>query len=164
MALRERGRVGVEFEADPDAPTFTAWDLGLSDHTAIWLVQIMGDSFHWLDHYAASQQPLAHYVEKMKDWEKNHGVAVTFHLLPHDAARRDAHGISYVENMGRLGLVNVRVVPRTTDVWRGINTLRELLERSFFMPAPRKRREASVGKRNREAWSIWSCTGPGLPA
>ena len=132
MALRERGRVGVEFEADPDAPTFTAWDLGLSDHTAIWLVQIMGDSFHWLDHYAASQQPLAHYVEKMKDWEKNHGVAVTFHLLPHDAARRDAHGISYVENMGRLGLVNVRVVPRTTDVWRGINTLRELLERSFF--------------------------------
>ena len=64
MALRERGRVGVEFEADPDAPTFTAWDLGLSDHTTIWLVQIMGDSFHWLDHYAASQQPLAHYVEK----------------------------------------------------------------------------------------------------
>lgn len=64
MALRERGQVGVEFEADPDAPTFTAWDLGLSDHTAIWLVQIMGDSFHWLDHYAASQQPLAHYVEK----------------------------------------------------------------------------------------------------
>ena len=71
MALRERGQVGVEFEADPDAPTFTAWDLGLSDHTAIWLVQIMGDSFHWLG-------------------------------------------------------------PRTTDVWRGINTLRELLERSFF--------------------------------
>ena len=132
MALRERGRVGTEFAADPDAPTFTAWDLGLSDHTAIWLVQVMGDSFHWLDHYAANQQPLAHYVEKMKEWEKAHGVAVTAHLLPHDAARRDAHGISYVENMARLGLANVRVVPRTTDVWRGINTLRELLERSFF--------------------------------
>ena len=44
------------------------------------------------------------------------------HILPHDAARRDAHGISYVENMSRLGLANVRVVPRTTDVWRGINT------------------------------------------
>lgn len=130
MALRERGRVGTEFAADPDAPTFTAWDLGLSDHTAIWLVQVMGDSFHWLDHYAANQQPLAHYVEKMKEWEKAHGVAVTAHLLPHDAARRDAHGISYVENMSRLGLANVRVVPRTTDVWRGINTLRELLERS----------------------------------
>lgn len=68
----------------------------------------------------------------MKEWEKAHGVAVTAHLLPHDAARRDAHGISYVENMARLGLANVRVVPRTTDVWRGINTLRELLERSFF--------------------------------
>lgn len=34
--------------------------------------------------------------------------------------------------MARLGLANVRVVPRTTDVWRGINTFRELLERSFF--------------------------------
>ena len=132
MALREQGRVGMEFEADPEAPSFTAWDLGLSDHTAIWLVQVLGDSFHWLDYYAANQQPLAHYVEKMREWENRHGVAVTAHLLPHDAARRDAHGVSYVENMGRLGLANVRVVPRTTDIWRGINTLRELLERSFF--------------------------------
>lgn len=132
MALREQGRVGMEFQADPEAPSFTAWDLGLSDHKAIWLVQVLGDSFHWLDHYAASQEPLAHYVEKMREWEKRHGVAVTVHLLPHDAARRDAHGVSYVESMARLGLANVRVVPRTTDVWRGINTLRELLERSFF--------------------------------
>lgn len=155
MALRERGRVGTEFAADPDAPTFTAWDLGLSDHTAIWLVQVMGDSFHWLDHYAANQQPLAHYVEKMKEWEKAHGVAVTAHLLPHDAARRDAHGISYVENMSRLGLANVRVVPRTTDVWRGINTLRELLERSFFHgPHPGKgARRARRGRARRRGTS-----------
>ena len=132
MALRERGRVGMEFPADPEAPTFTAWDLGLSDHTAIWLVQVMGDSIHWLDHYAANQQPLAHYAEKIKEWEKEYGLTATAHLLPHDAARRDAHGVSYVENMARLGLANVRVVPRTTDVWRGINTFRELLERSFF--------------------------------
>lgn len=164
MALRERGRVGTEFAADPDAPTFTAWDLGLSDHTAIWLVQVMGDSFHWLDHYAANQQPLAHYVEKMKEWEKAHGVAVTAHLLPHDAARRDAHGISYVENMSRLGLANVRVVPRTTDVWRGINTLRELLERSFFHgPHPGKgaRRARRGGAGGVEHLELYRSRPPG---
>lgn len=71
-------------------------------------------------------------MEKIREWEKEYGLTATAHLLPHDAARRDAHGVSYVENMARLGLANVRVVPRTTDVWRGINTLRELLERSFF--------------------------------
>lgn len=139
MALREQGRVGLEFPADAGAPTFTSWDLGLSDHTAIWLVQVMGEHIHWLDYYAASQQPLAHYADMMHAWQKTHGIAVTAHLLPHDAARRDAHGISYVENMARLGLDNVRVVPRTTDVWLGINTLRELLERSFFHDRTQKR-------------------------
>ncbi len=132
MAIREKGQVGMSFDADKTAPTFTAWDLGLSDHTAIWLIQVMGNSFHWLDYYAANQQPLAHYADKMMEWRRMHGIDFTAHLLPHDAARRDAHGVSYVENLTKLGIRHVRVVPRTTDVWSGINTLRELLLRSFF--------------------------------
>lgn len=146
MALREQGRIGLEFDTDKDAPTFTSWDLGLSDHTAIWLVQVMGDQFHWVDHYAANQEPLAHYAEQMKKWEHVYGITVAAHLLPHDAARRDAHGVSYVENMARLGLSNVRVVPRTTDIWRGINTLRELLSRSFFHARTQEKRRNMRGE------------------
>ncbi len=118
--------------ADACCTTFNAGYLGYCDDTAIWLIQVMGESIHWLDYYAANQQPLAHYAEKLKEWRVKHGIRYTAHLLPHDAARRDAHGISYVENLAKQGIYSVRVVPRTMDIWAGINTLRELLMRSFF--------------------------------
>lgn len=129
--LREQGRIGAEFAVDRDAPLYTSWDLGLSDHTAIWLVQSRGGQVYWLDHYAANQQPLEHYADKIREWEGRYGV-VAAHFLPHDAARRDPHGHSYVESLARQGICAVRVVPRTPDVWRGINVLRGLLSRSWF--------------------------------
>ena len=129
--LREQGRIGADFSYNPAEPLYTAWDLGLSDHTAIWLVQSWGGSVYWLNHYAANQLPLEHYAEKMREWEHRYGP-VAAHFLPHDAAHRDPHGQSYVESLAREGIHAVRVVPRTPDVWRGINALRGILTRSWF--------------------------------
>lgn len=129
--LREQGRVGVEFPYRPDEPLYTAWDLGLSDHTAIWLIQHWGGQVYWLDHYAANQLPLEHYAGKIHEWEQAYG-RIGAHFLPHDAAHRDPHGQSYVESMEKCGISAVRVVPRTPDIWRGINSLRGLLARSWF--------------------------------
>lgn len=129
--LREQGRVGGEWNVNREEDLYTSWDLGLSDHTAIWLVQCYGGCVYWFDHYAANQFPLEHYAMKIREWEKAYGP-VAAHLLPHDAARRDPHGHSYVESLGRYGIDRVRVVPRTPDVWRGINALRELLPKSYF--------------------------------
>lgn len=130
-SLREQGRVGAAFSFKPAEPLYTAWDLGLSDHTAIWLVQHWGGQIYWLNHYAANQLPLEHYAEKMHEWEQKYGPIAT-HFLPHDAAHRDPHGQSYVESLAKCGISAVRVVPRTPDVWRGINALRGLLSRSWF--------------------------------
>ena len=132
IKAREEARVGLSFDIHTDTPTFTAWDLGMSDHTSIWLVQVVGTTIHWIDHYTANQQPLSHYVEKIRAWQEEYGVHYTAHLLPHDAARRDAHGKSYVEHLAKEGIDQVRVVPRTTDIWLGINTLRELIDKSCF--------------------------------
>ena len=129
--LRERGRVGADFAVNREEPLYTSWDLGLSDHTAIWLVQSWGGQVYWLDHYAANQQPLEHYVDKIREWEGRYGT-IAAHFLPHDAARRDPHGHSYVESLAGQGVYAVRVVPRTPDVWRGINVLRGLLSKSWF--------------------------------
>lgn len=129
--LREQGRVGADFACRSDAPLYTAWDLGMSDHTAIWLVQPCGGQIYWLDHYAANQLPLEHYAGIIRCWESRYG-RIAAHLLPHDAAHRDPHGQSYVESLAQEGICAVRVVPRTPDVWRGINALRGLLERSWF--------------------------------
>ena len=129
--LREQGRIGVNFTWKREEPLFTAWDLGLSDHTAIWLVQHWGGQVYWLNHYSANQLPLEHFAEKIHEWEKDYGP-IAAHLLPHDAAHRDPHGQSYVESLGKCGISAVRVVPRTPDIWRGINALRSILKRSWF--------------------------------
>ena len=129
--LREQGRIGADFAYNPAEPLYTAWDLGLSDHTAIWLVQNWGGSVYWLNHYAANQLPLEHYADKMHEWERQYGP-IAAHFLPHDAAHRDPHGQSYVESLAHCGITAVRVVPRTPDVWRGINALRGILSRSWF--------------------------------
>ncbi len=131
--LREQGRIGTEFVMNPDAPLYCSWDLGLSDHTAIWLIQIVGGEIYWLDHYSANQQGIDHFVHHIKKWEEMYG-SIEEHFLPHDAAHRDPHGHSYVESLARRGISSVRVVPRTPDVWRGINQLRSLLMRSWFHP------------------------------
>lgn len=129
--LREQGRVGAAFAYLPQEPLYTAWDLGLSDHTAIWLIQRLGNQIYWLNHYSANQLPLEHYADKIHQWEQSYG-AIAAHFLPHDAAHRDPHGHSYVESLRRCGISAVRVVPRTPDVWRGINDLRNLLKNSWF--------------------------------
>ncbi len=129
--LREQGRIGAAFEYQKNEPLYTAWDLGLSDHTSIWLVQHCGGQIYWLNHYAANQLPLEHFAGKIREWESRYG-RIAAHFLPHDAAHRDPHGQSYVESLAREGIFAVRVVPRTPDVWRGINSLRGLLSRSWF--------------------------------
>lgn len=96
--LREAGKVGADFACNEQEPLYTSWDLGLSDHTAIWLVQSWGGQVYWLDHYAANQFPLEHYAGKIREWENRYG-RIAAHFLPHDAARRDPHGQSYVESL-----------------------------------------------------------------
>lgn len=142
--LREAGRIGTPFDYRADEPLYTAWDLGLSDHTAIWLVQCYGGQVYWLNHYAANQLPLEHFAEHIKYWQQVYGP-VAAHFLPHDAAHRDPHGHSYVESLARCGIHSVRVVPRTPDIWRGINALRKLLERSWFHPDTLRQRMNPAG-------------------
>lgn len=77
------------------------------------------------------QNALEQDAGKIREWEGRYGP-VAAHFLPHDAARRDPHGHSYVESLAAMGLHAVRVVPRTPDVWRGINVLRGLLSKSWF--------------------------------
>ncbi len=131
--LREQGRIGADFAYHPEHPLYCSWDLGLSDHTALWLIQLIGENIYWLDHYAINQQGIEHFAAQVQKWEREYGL-ITQHLLPHDAAHRDPHGQSYVENLFALGISHVRIVPRTPDIWRGINHLRGLLLHSWFHP------------------------------
>ncbi len=125
----------INFEPDRIAPLFACWDLGVSDYTAIWLVQISGREILWLDWHEDEGKGVGHYAEVIRAWERQYGKVVGTHFLPHDADTRErGSGKSCVQHLVEAGLAKhtLKVVPRTPDIWRGINILRDLLPRSVF--------------------------------
>lgn len=130
--LRSLSRTGKTFEFMRDMPIFTSWDLGMSDYTAMWLIQPHGTELLWLDWHEAEGQPASYYAGIVQKWE-NQYRPITRHFLPHDAGRREVgSGLSYLDTLNKLNISNVTVVPQTSDVWWGIGQLRELLARSTF--------------------------------
>lgn len=120
------GRIG-KVPYDRAADVMAAWDLGIGDATAIWLFQIIGMEWHFIDYFEASGEALGHYV----DWIKARPFAVHRHLLPHDAEARELQtGNNRVEFMEARGLA-VDVVPRH-GVDDGIEAVRVRFNRFFF--------------------------------
>jgi len=133
-SLRSKGRV-KDFTPHRDLPIFTFWDIGHFDETAIWLVQPATQEVLWIDWLAESGQAASHYADRMREWERKYDRQISCHFLPHDGARKNfASGTSAVEGLIRAGIPthSIQVVPRASDVWEGINRLRELIPRSVF--------------------------------
>lgn len=130
--LRSQGRLCAEFEKDDLAPYYVSWDIGMADYMCLWLWQVRGDGkFYVMDCLQANDKPLEWYINFIrKEWEVEFGP-IYKHLLPHDAGKRDAHGISFDAHLRRAGL-RVSVVPRTPDVWAGIFSVRRLLNHCIF--------------------------------
>ena len=127
------GRRIIDFEPSRNRPLFTFWDLGMSDSTAIWLVQFDGPSVMFCNWFEDSGQGIGHYANVLRNWQTHYGQTIARHYLPHDANNRDrASGKTYVAELAALGFNNVTVVPRTKDIWHGINAVRDLLPNSYF--------------------------------
>lgn len=131
-SLRSQGRLCAEFEKDDLAPYYVSWDIGMADYMCLWLWQVRGDGkFYVMDCLQANDKPLEWYINFIrKEWEVEFGP-IYKHLLPHDAGRRDPHGISFDAHLRRAGF-RVSVVPRTPDVWAGIFSVRRLLNHCIF--------------------------------
>lgn len=131
-SLRSQGRLCAEFEKDDLAPYYVSWDIGMADYMCLWLWQVRGDGkFYVMDCLQANDKPLEWYINFIhKEWEVDFGP-IYKHLLPHDAGRRDPHGISFDAHLRRAGF-RVSVVPRTPDVWAGIFSVRRLLNHCIF--------------------------------
>ena len=82
---RNENRIGAVSE-DNLLPKRAYWDIGVSDATAVWIVQQKGDSLRFIDHYEAVGQDLAAHLA----WLRQHGHESAECVLPHDGAKRDA--------------------------------------------------------------------------
>ena len=122
----------VDFEYDRTAPMYTFWDIGYSDFTTVWLIQLVGRDICALEFASGCREDPAHYVNIVRSWEQKYNMTVPWHYLPHDADKKELSAKSYRDYLRDAGLANVKVVIRTPDRWLGIHHLRSLLPRFYF--------------------------------
>lgn len=119
----------------PGVPVQTFWDLGQSDNTAIWFVQIIGLEFRLIDYYQASGHKMAHYIDVLADRK----YAYDEHCLPHDAehdqlAAKDTikqQLINALRDNPALGKT-VRIVPRIPKKALAIDAARLIFPQCLF--------------------------------
>lgn len=124
--IRARGQI-APFEWNRDYPIFSSWDLGWNDSMSVWLWQLEGNwlnvIWHKRDRFRTAAEMWAEVVKTE--------IPVAGSYLPHDAeAKHD--GVSYKDNFIKAGMRNIKVVPRCTSLWPGINSARALLHRTRF--------------------------------
>lgn len=126
QAADDAGRI-VPNLYDPGFQVHTAWDLGMSDHTAIWFYQQQGVDIRLVDYYAANGFALDHYAKVLQDKGYTYGR----HYLPHDVSVREmGTGKSRLETLYGLGITST-VVRKLTEE-DGINAVRRILPRCWF--------------------------------
>ncbi len=107
----------------------TAWDLGVSDSTAIIFFQLVGREIHIIETYEASGVGLDHYAEVLRSKPYKYGK----HYFPHDVQARElgAPGArSRVDTLRLLG-INATVVVNI-GLMDGINAVRRIFDRCWF--------------------------------
>jgi hypothetical protein len=111
--------------------------LGISDSTAIWFVQCVGQERRWIDYVESSGVGLDWYVAKLEEKKRSpsnpNGYLYGNHYFPHDIEVRElTSGQSRKDTLEGLG-IEVTVVPQH-NVLDGINATRRVLDRSFIDP------------------------------
>lgn len=130
QAAEQEGRLG-RVPVEPNLLVNTAWDLGMSDSTAIWFFQFLpvGHFGEWrfIDYYESSGEGLAHYAEVLAKKGYRYGQ----HIGPHDIAVRElGTGKSRIETARGLGL-NFTVA-QNLPVMDGIEAVRQVLAAAWF--------------------------------
>jgi hypothetical protein len=124
----DQGRI-TNVPYDPNLPTYTAWDLGYRDDTAIWFYQIARGEIRVIDFYAVSGANIHSIAEVVTSKPYRYAK----HFLPHDARAKSLQtGKSIVEQLAaQLDIAKLAVVP-DIGVQSGIQAVRMMLPRVWF--------------------------------
>lgn len=122
----DEGRIG-KVPIDRGLQVDTAWDLGVSDSTAIWFIQTPGKERRIIDYYESSGVGLDHYAAVLKE----KGYVYRNHYLPHDIAVKElSTGKSRLDTLKNLGIT--AQVGEQSSVMDGINAVRRMLDQCWF--------------------------------
>ena len=116
-------------------PVHTFWDLGQSDKTAIWFVQIVGLEFRLIDYYENSAEKFGHYIDILTKRAYNYDT----HCLPHDAEHQQLAALSSIKQQLQTALTansalgkTIKIVQRTPKKALAIEAARAIFSRCFF--------------------------------
>ena len=105
----------------------TWWDLGVSDTTAIWFTQQVGNEIRIIDFLEDSGKGLDYYIKEVK----NKPYIYEAHNAPHDIAVREfTSGKARIDIARDLG-IDFDIVPNI-PVQDGINAVRSIFNRCVF--------------------------------
>jgi len=129
--LRGKGCIR-ESAVSQESLVHTFWDLGSPVNTVVWYGQFVGPEIRIVDcDTDLDLTPVQRVAAMLRK-----GYVFGDHFLPHDAMATQKSGITFQAELVAAGLSSVRIVPRTDDIWVGINRLRQLMPRmTFRIPA-----------------------------
>jgi len=128
--LETKGQI-VNVPFDPRLPVHTAWDLGVSDSTAIWFYQRGPHEFRFIDYYETNGEGLDHYVRVLQRKRDDLRYIYGTHIAPHDIEVQDlSTGKTRKEWAAGLGL-DFEVSPKLPII-EGIQAARAVLPRCWF--------------------------------
>ena len=129
--MEKEGRIG-NVPIDRGVLVHTAWDLGVSDSTAIWFIQCVGKERRLIDYVEVSGVGFEEHARILREKERQHGIQYGFHFFPHDVAHRELsnNGLSREDTLKGLG-IRPRLVP-ASNVNDGINAVRRMLDYSWI--------------------------------
>jgi hypothetical protein len=126
--LEDQGRF-VNDLYDPNLKVDTAWDLGFTDDTAIFFVQLIRGEVRIIDYYECSGEGMEHYAEVLEE----KGYQYDRHWVPHDASQKlmAAGGKSIIAQGRALGIERM-VQVRSVSVQAGIQAARAVLPNTWW--------------------------------
>lgn len=123
----------VDVKADPNLLVDTAWDLGYRDKTCIiWFQTSRTGYVNVLDYYENAGEALRHYVDKLEEKRREHGIQYGRHYVPHDAGQHSIQtGQTFIDYGADLGVQFVPL-PRANEKQDKIETARRILPFCIF--------------------------------
>jgi hypothetical protein len=132
-ALRLAGRIG-HCPVRPGLAVNTFWDLGVNDRNCIWLHQRVGAMNRFVGFLWDQGQGMRYYWEELEEWRRENGARWGCHYLPHDAeARLQGEEVeTRKEILERMGMRNIKIVPRVADLRTGIELTKNVMPECEF--------------------------------
>lgn len=116
-------------------PVYTFWDIGRSDATAIWFMQVIGPWLHFIDYYENNNKGASHYADIITKRRDELGYRYENHFIPHDGAVADwsiNDNRTRKEVLEDMKIGRVEIVKRIESLQDGIEMTRQMLGRCKF--------------------------------